>query len=144
MSEIPEKSLNCSVNEIRVTSLERRMDSVKKDVKHIKDQNDSQNEVLAKVDTVIEFMIEDRKEQKEINKESIKTLKSMDDNLTTLNRDMQNIKQEVTETKEDVDKLKNITTINWTSLMKGNIEKLVSGVVGGALILGAYYLLTKL
>lgn len=161
---IPNESKNCRVSLIRLENLEKGMDGMKDNIEYIKQDNGIQNELLAKFDTMIEFTIKEkeeekeirkmeileekeyRKEQREINKETIITLKSMNENLIMLNSDLDNVKTDITNVKSKFDSLEVAQKkqeekgkIDIMKVLNSTLTKIISGAIGGALILGIGY-----
>jgi len=152
---IPKESQNCPINVFRLNELEDVVKDMKCDLKYIKEDNEVQNELLAKFDTMIEYMISnnndlkeerriDRLEQKEVTKESITTLKAISDNLITLNLDMDNVKSEINSLKiAKNDRIKN-ENINVISLLNSTFTKVMAGILLGGATIGVIYWVSNL
>lgn len=162
MNENVEVIRNCGINGHRIKTLEDNLkegfiemkgevNHLRKEVKDVHEQNGNQNELLAKFDTMIEFIIkdredqkEDKKEQKELNKRTIDTLESMNGNLIVLNSDVDSIKGEVATLKKKQVTQEDNANINWQVLLKNNLSKILNTIIYGALLSGAYYLISNL
>lgn len=140
MAEQIARTQNCAISEMRIKSLEKDVDAIKTSVAKIEDTNSNQNKLMTKLDTMIEFIMEDRTEQKELNRETISTLKNMNDNLNGLNSDMGNIKDKVDHIErkqKEGDKItKHIddkSKLDWQILTTRAIETLIMGGILGAI-----------
>jgi len=108
-------------------------------IKHLEASTYEQGELLAKFDTIIEYMVVDKAEnkldkaeQKVINHKTLETLGAMNSNLTLLNSDNGLIKAKMTlieRTQHDQD---NKTKLDWTVLVTKALQTLVvAGVLAG-------------
>lgn len=148
---VPEESKNCRVRKIIIDNLEKRVDDMVGEVEHIKQDNGIQNELLAKFDTMIEFIVRDReeekdikKEQREINKKTVETLQSMNDNLIILNSDMDNVKIKVNSL-ENAQKIQsNRGKIDIIQIFTSEIGKFIAVIIGSGLMVGGIYLVSNM
>jgi len=146
MSEMPERTMNCGISEIRIANLEKGLDKMVVDIEHIKESNDSQGELMTKIDTMMQFVIEDRKEQRVINKETSETLKSINDNLTGLNKDVGSLHNDVSNMKGKISLIEEYQdvadkkgTINLVDLLTDNMKT----VIGLLAVAGVLYIIAQ-
>lgn len=141
MENLPKETVNCKMNMRRLTSLEEEMKGLNGKMDINLERDAETHEVLAKLDTVVTFMAEDRKEQKEINKGFISTLGEINTNMTQLNTDLKyviednkDIKSKMAEASDRQVVESNKTKIDWTILVTRAIETLVVGGIVGAIV----------
>ena len=144
MNEIPAKTLNCPISELRIGNLEKDMIEVKNDVKGVAEQNIGQNEILSEIRTVVNFIIEDKKEQKELNKKQLDTLEEISKTQVGMQVGLKRLTEDVDDIKVWQKEEQKISTINWQLLIKNNLSKLLSGAIWGSLIAGILYMASKL
>lgn len=158
-NNIPKESLNCRKNDERILSLEKGMQYMSEKIDRQAQVETESLEMLAKLDTLVEFMVEDRKEQKEINKgfiESIDedrkeqrrvnegfmhTLGGMNDNLTQLNNDVKyvisdnkKIKQQVDSIETNQNKSSSISKIDLLELATRVVTKIIEYLMYGGIL----------
>jgi hypothetical protein len=144
VNEIPAKTLNCPISELRIGNLEKDMIEVKNDVKGVAEQNIGQNEILSEIRTVVNFIIEDKKEQKELNKKQLDTLEEISKTQVGMQVGLKRLTEDVDDIKVWQKEEQKISTINWQVLIKNNLSKLLSGAIWGSLIAGILYMVSKL
>jgi predicted nucleic acid-binding Zn-ribbon protein len=146
MSEMPQRTINCGISEIKIANLEKGLDKVMNEVGYIKSNSDNQGELMAKIETMMEFVIEDRKEQREINKETSETLKSINANLTGLNKDVGSLHNDVSNMKGKISLIEEYQdvadkkgTINLVDLLTDNMKT----VIGLLAVAGVLYIIAQ-
>jgi len=102
----PINTLNCPINNLKISNLEKTMSELVEAVKISKEQDFRQEEMLAKFDTIIEFLMYDRKKQETVNEKTIEVLSGMNQNLTELNGDVKHVIVEHNSIKEQMDIMK--------------------------------------
>lgn len=136
---MPERRINCAVQDLRVSNLEKEVCGLKTTIS-------DQTILMSKIDVVLEFIQEDRIEQRQFNKDLVDTMKSMNENLTGLNADVGNIKEQVSilekkqESNDEKAELKsNSTKIDVVEIFVSSLKY----VIGSATILGIIYVLNS-
>ena len=137
---MPERRINCAVQDLRVSNLEKEVCGLKTTIS-------DQTILMSKIDVVLEFIQEDRIEQRQFNKDLVDTMKSMNENLTGLNADVGNIKEQVSilekkqESNDEKAELKsNSTKIDVVEIFVSSLKY----VIGSATILGIIYVLNSI
>jgi hypothetical protein len=144
---MPERRLNCAVQDLRVSNLEKEVCGLKTVISDQSVKIDNQTILMNKIDVVLEFIQEDRIEQKQFNKDLVDTMKSMNENLTGLNADVGNIRQKVSdlekkqETHDERLETENASKkIDIIELFASSLKNIISS----AMILGIIYILTNI
>ena len=145
MSEnmIPRETSNCPINNLRLQNLEKAMDELFDKLDSLTEKEHRQEELLAKFDTIIEFLMKDKIEQEKINERTLATLDTMNRNLIELNGDIKyvigdnkSIKQKFT-TLEDKSKIESDKNkIDWRDSITRVLTKILeTGMYGGIVYL---------
>lgn len=144
---MPERRLNCAVQDLRVSNLEKEVCSLKTEISEQRKEIDTQTVLMGKIGTVLEFIQEDRIEQRQFNKDLVDTMKSMNENLTGLNKDVGNIQQKVSDLEkkqesheEKFEKENSSKKIDIVDVFVSSLKK----VIGSAIILGIIYVLNNI
>ena len=144
MNEVPERTLNCPMSELRIDNLEKDMIEVKSGVKGVAKQNIGQNEILTQIKTVVDFMIEDKKDQKEINKKQLSALEDISRTQVGMQGGLKRLTSDVDDIKVWQKEKQANSMIDWQLIVKNNLSKLISGVIWGSLLVGVIYFVSKL
>jgi len=152
MENIPKETLNCRMNNKRLESLEEGMKVVINRVEKVDDRLDLEvdrqveyMELVAKLDTVVEYMVKDREQdrvdQKELNKSFINTLGNMNANLTELNGDVKYVISDNKKIKQELGVMKNtqiesnkVGTIDLKSLSTKVVAKVIEYLMYGGIL----------
>lgn len=141
MEQKIERTINCDINEIRLKGIEGTLEKVVDKIEYINQSNEVNSELMTKFDTMMNFIIEDRKEQREINKEqreinkkTSETLEKINDNLTGLNKDVGNLEKKVINIEITQEKQKNRGNINIVDLFTENFNKVLGLIITGGIL----------
>jgi hypothetical protein len=132
-----ERTMNCAINEQRILYMQKQIDEALGEIKGIKSQNITQNDLLTRFDLMITAINGEKEAQKEINKEFIHTLKSMNENLSLLNLDMGNVKKELGDLKDDQENIKtaqNKTKLDWLDLVTLALKNIITVGIGAGIV----------
>ena len=150
--------MNCALSENRLDRLEEGLSIVDKKIEMVSTHDSEQFELLAKLDTMVEFMVKDRdevreernnekrireeerRESREINKSITEAIQNVNENLISLNTDTDNIKSRVGVLEDNSSKYK----IDTPLLITKAISTLITtGIVGGVIWLLSIYFSSK-
>lgn len=151
---LQERTLNCAVTEPRITRLEEGLHKVDEKINVLSNKDSEQMELLAKLDTMVEFMVQDReeireqrrdenrireeerKESRAFNKEVTETIKGVNDNLVALNISNKGLEGRVGQL-EETDRG---SKIDVPHLITRATETLITtGIIGGVVWLLSMY-----
>lgn len=133
-NNLPERTQNCRIGEIRLTNLEEGQKNMIRELECIGKEVNNQNELMTKIDTMMNFVIEDRKEQREINKKTSDTLDKINDNLTGLNKDVGNLEQRFSVIEKTQEENRNKYSFDVVELFVQNFKYVVGLGIAGAII----------
>ena len=146
-----QRTTNCDINEVRLKNIEIVLEKVMDKVEYIDKSNDVNSELMTKFDTMMEFIMEDRKEQREtnreqreINRETSETLKKINDNLTGLNKDVGNLEKKVTTIEEAQEAQKKRGNINLIDLLTDNFNKVLGIIITTGILLALSKIVPKI
>ena len=166
MDNIPKETLNCKLNMPRLESLEKGMseltEATKKfdcKIEDITKQNNVQNETLAEVRTIVKFIVENKKEQRNVerdreirrndkdvqqNKLNDKFVTALNDisksqveivkNVEATNTGLDTVKTELKEVKDKQETIDNKGNINIIDMITDNTKSIIKILLTGGIL----------
>lgn len=135
--------VNCAVNELRLDNLEKDVESIKKDIDEIYNNHSHSEELLIKLNSFVEYMVEDRKDQKSINEKHVTTLEKMNENLIHLNNDVKYLMDDNVKINSQLKQTQEKSTIDWIELFNNAFKYLLKAGITTGIIYVLYEIVNK-
>ena len=107
---------------------------MKEDVSRIKAQNEGQNELITYIKTAVDFMIEDKKDQKEVNKSQLEALETINTSQHKLQSGLERVVNDVDGIKTWQKIQEERTKIDLAVVFRDNVKYLIGTLTAGGIL----------